>query len=576
MLEVEFLNENAIQALAVQYKSADRVSFQAMEFPPPITEIDVKLKWKSRKMTFRAAIQSWRPGAAALKPMIDPFEFEGQLERLRATREVILPLARPAATSRPAAPRSEPPRPEAAKPQPPPKPEPDPQAAAQTPEPAPQAPAPTPQPTIEDKAFVFLNYLRLDPAPVMESTDTGDNSILWLEGTPTDGGEACLQAESPKGAKWFVFARNGMPIRAYQLPASRRTTLVRLLQQQKQLTEEQVQQTLTLAEEGRIPEETALARLGILPPEFIEKATQAKLRLLLAKLANEPTVNFSIHYSQDLVADGVPEETAAAPAPPPVYMSGQVGVLKEALDKYRDLSWDDATHIQDRYLSDCPMLTGDPKEIAESLKLGDKGTRFLANCLNGETALRNVYKTTNLSRKNTFALVFGLLDIGLIEFQERPAEELLTEELVRVIGERFNALEKASLFNRLDLHWSATGEEIAASSERFLQEFSTATASRVGIEVAKKAEAVMDGIREAASLLSTSKGRMTHRLTFLEPFNISQAIDLMNAQLDMEIYRVNHKMINQLLARIAELNPSIGQSKRAETVMKLRNQAGGE
>lgn len=209
--------------------------------------------------------------------------------------------------------------------------------------------------------------------------------------------------------------------------------------------------------------------------------------------------------------------------------------------------------------------------LAESLKMGEKGAKFLVNCLNGEVALRNVFKTTNLSRKNTFALIFGLFEVGLIEFHDRPVEEILTEELIRIVEDRFAALEKGSLFNRVDLHWSATGEEVAESAERFIGYLSTATASRVGVEVAEKAAAVMDGIREATTTLSSSKGRMEHRLTFLEPFNISQAIDLMNSQLEMEIYRVDQKMISQLLARIAELSPSIGRATRAAAAQKLRN-----
>ena len=86
-LEVEFVNEDAINTLATQYKSADRIVFQAMEFPPPITQIEVTLRWKGASMSFNAAILSWRPGAAALKPAMDPYEFQGRLERLRSHRK---------------------------------------------------------------------------------------------------------------------------------------------------------------------------------------------------------------------------------------------------------------------------------------------------------------------------------------------------------------------------------------------------------------------------------------------------------------------------------------------------------
>ena len=555
-LEVEFVNEDAINTLATQYKSADRIVFQAMEFPPPITQIEVTLRWKGASMSFNAAILSWRPGAAALKPAMDPYEFQGRLERLRSHRKA---GAQPAGQAPVSAAERVAPMPPAAPPE---------QESLAPPPAATMKPRPARPAAVEDKATAFLQSLQLDPTPLKEGTATGDDSILWLEGTPTSGQEACLEAEAPDGKKWYVFARNGMPVRAYLLPSTRRTSLVRLLQQQKQLSEEQVLEVLTLAERERIPEEAALSRAGMLPPEFVEKAAQAKLRLLLAKLAHEPTVTFSIRYTREIVATAEPLETPI-PAAPPVATSEQVPALKDAIDKYCDYSWEAATGYQNPYLSDCPKVKGDPQLLAESLKLGEKGTRFLINCLNGETALRNVYKTTNLSRKNTFALIFGLHELGMLDFDERPIDELLTEELIRIVGERFNSLKKGSLFDRLDLHWSSTGEEIEEATEHFLKHLSTATPSRVGAEAAGKAEAVMDGIREAAAVLKTNKGRIDHRLTFLEPFNVMQAIDLINSHLEMAVYRIDKKEMNRLLLRITELSPAIGRAKRAECAQKL-------
>jgi len=404
-------------------------------------------------------------------------------------------------------------------------------------------------------------------AAIAQGSETG-SGVLELLSQQGGSDEILLRGVTENGSMWYLFWKGGFVRRGYRRPAAIGTTLALLLQHQKHLTHEQAEAVVWVAAGSGISEEDALLKLGFLPPDFIEQAATAKSRIILAMLAKEERIMYSIHtlLESQLGAVTATKAPSAVPSAAPQKMSG----LQEAMTKYKELTTELAEAEQKDFLSLIPMIQGDVVALAERLKLGPKGEKFFENCLTGHFPLRKVYTLTNLSRRNTFAIIFALRDVELLEFVAADNEEVLTAELIEMVKTRYASLEKGHLFNRLDLHWSATGFEIEEAEAKFVKLLSGATPSRVGSDVAQKAREALAGIQEASRLLSSVALRKEHRLSFLEPFNIQQGLDLVCSHLEMAIYRHDRKEVKRLLERITEIEPRLGQAKKAEAHRKLR------
>lgn len=617
VLSVEVTQEDDLHDLATRQRDSGTVSFNAVEFPPPISEIDVVIYYRGNQMQFRGIIVSWRPGAAVLRPKDgdrlfadlfslisgkspeapiaddepdppDPFADGGPAPRLPASASSPR-IAAPLSSPQIAAPISSPERPTPGQ-----SPTSTPQvgvplssprvSASVSPDRADSAAAPaseevrdTDQPKVrsatgpqeaarpENLALHFLDTLAVSE-PIARGNEPGA-AIGQLFTEQSRSAELFLKGVSDNGSMWCLFSKGGFVRRAYRRPAAQGTTLATLLQHQKHLTHEQAEAVVWVAAGSGISEEDALLKLGFLPPEFVEQAATAKARIVMAMMAKEQRVMYSLHtLLEPQLGDVKAMKTPSAPARvAPAKVSG----LQEAMTKYKELRTEEAEEEQKELLSLIPTIKGDVAALAERLKLGPKGEKFFANCLTGNFPLRKVYTLTNLSRRNTFAMIFALRDVGLLEFVAADNEEILTAELIEMVGTRFATLEKGNLFDRLDLHWSATGIEIEEAEQNFLKHLSSATPSRVGAEVADKARQAAAGIQEASRLLASVELRKEHRLSFLEPFNIQQGLDLVCSHLEMAIYRHDRKEVARLLDRIMEIEPRLGNAKRAEALRKL-------
>ena len=230
--------------------------------------------------------------------------------------------------------------------------------------------------------------------------------------------------------------------------------------------------------------------------------------------------------------------------------------VRELRELYKQMSWDELNRIQEPYEFQCPSLVGyDAVSLTEVLKLNAKEQRFIENLLTGDQSLRDIYTMTNLSRRETCGLMLALLGAEVVKFTERPLEELQKRSLAEATANRHLAIDSATYFGFLDLHWSANGEEINAAADKIIAQLGPAANGVLGPEWTEKAREAIKHTRKVKAALATTGERRLYRLTFLEQFNVVQSIQLFATQLEWAIYREDRQAIQQLTTRIEELNP---------------------
>lgn len=269
------------------------------------------------------------------------------------------------------------------------------------------------------------------------------------------------------------------------------------------------------------------------------------------------------------------EDEGGVPAPP-VFFS-EAAKVKALRKDYADQSWEELSLIQEPYEFQCPSLDGhDATSICEALKLNDKETRFVENLLTGELSLREIYKMTNLSRRDTCSFILALLGAELISFTERPLEELQKRNLTTATESRYLAIEGANYFGFLDLHWSANGEEIEAATAKIVDQLTPVERGLITSELQTKAADCIAHARKAQAALSSQKDRRAYRLTFLEQFNVDQSVELFATQLEWAVYRADQIAMKKLTTRIKELTPGGAQAIINRARMRASQRGPGE
>ena len=250
-----------------------------------------------------------------------------------------------------------------------------------------------------------------------------------------------------------------------------------------------------------------------------------------------------------------PEDGETSIPAPPVYFS-EAAKVKELRTTYKEKSWEELNLVQQPYEYQCPSFVGhDAASISEALKLNPKEQRFVENLITGDLSLLEIYKMTNLSRRETVCFVLAMLGAELITFTERPLEELQKRNLTIATKHRYLAIEGANYFGFLDLHWSANAEEIDAAATAINDQLAPVERGLLTPELQQKASEIFDHLRKARAALASHKDRRAYRLTFLEQFNVDQSVELFATQLEWAVYRADQHAINKLVTRIKELTP---------------------
>jgi hypothetical protein len=236
--------------------------------------------------------------------------------------------------------------------------------------------------------------------------------------------------------------------------------------------------------------------------------------------------------------------------------------LRERVLQFRSKPWEEMEETQKEMMSLYPRVKRDLPEVVSGLKLSPKAAKFVEHNLTGEYSLRKTYRLSDLSKKDTFSLVFALREEGHLEFEEKKPLELDQTGLKRSIQEKNEAIGGQNFFDFLGLHWSTGGEEVKEANSSLLSRLKKASITAVGPEHAMMASAVINHIQAVSKVLIDKNKRRQYRSGIIQPNEKEKGIILLSKQIEMAIFRKQRAELKRLLNRLEEFAPEAAEAQR--------------
>ncbi len=359
-----------------------------------------------------------------------------------------------------------------------------------------------------------------------------------------------LVVKSDVAESKFYF-RNGSIVRCYREPPDPERRFGQILMEDAKISKTELEAALEEAKAKGLPIGQALVRRRALLASGVGKILrrQMKLGILEQVAAKEGTFAF---YERVRPPRGQPMPPSS---PRKVIFRGKVDQYKARLQPDMDKI---EKPLQFLYVFPSPNAPEDMSEIG----LDDKEIRFWNQCITGGYMLKDVSSVSNLNRRTTHGLIFALVDLELVEFQNEMAPELRAKLMKKLLRRKQAELGKANHFEVLDIHWISTEQEVKAAYAKVRKEYDCSSiAHLLPPDLIALSKEILDRIDLAYKELSTHNGRQLCRQASLESAQIVFHVDLLMQQGDMAIFKGERREAIDRFTHVLEINPGNKEAK---------------
>lgn len=154
------------------------------------------------------------------------------------------------------------------------------------------------------------------------------------------------------------------------------------------------------------------------------------------------------------------------------------------------------------------------------------------------------------------ATLLAMGELGVMEFTKLPGQRLSSQaDLEQRVAQRAPRAASDNHFDRMELHWICTQEEVDERFRRLLQEFDVSAFPEAPDPLKADIEALLNGIKEAYNVLKTGDDRRAYRAQTIEPELVQGALAELRRRAQGCMDRGDRGAAQGLWARALELSP---------------------
>ncbi len=318
-----------------------------------------------------------------------------------------------------------------------------------------------------------------------------------------------------------------------------------LLYRAKQISKEQLAQSLEMMERTGCRQGEAMIELGIIAyPQLVmllQKQAEFVLQRVMADREGEWTFHTLDRHIEKFIA-------------PPVRVAG---LLFKALRVHgKEMTSDQHATALRPLLDSYVYLAPNVSKTVDEMKLSADDLQFLKILSSTSYRLRELFSVSNLPRSQTAVMIWVLNELQLLEYKKQEGGSRSDERLERYVMDRKRQMLKGTLFDRLELHWMCNGQDVQAKWQALSPEVSPETIAAMPERFHADMNKVADKMREAHSVLSDDKRRAAYRLEVVEKTMIEQSAEMLFRKGDMAIMKGSKREATDCFAKAVELRPN--------------------
>lgn len=308
----------------------------------------------------------------------------------------------------------------------------------------------------------------------------------------------------------------------------------------------QIQAALKEAAAKKLLLGQALMAMQLLDKHDLAAGLQRQLMQRLVSLAGLKDGRFAYY-------DGYP--LGKAPVSPPVYplvplFRHGVKVLGRRLEE--QMAEVEAPNAQDYVF---PSETA-PRNMAE-VGLDERQQGLWQEAVTGGFRLSEIYPVSKLSRRFTHGMLFTLVEFGFITFSAKVERTHELRELRKAIEKRYRLLGRATHFDAVGAHWTATTEDVEKAWQTTRNEYSPkALPPDTPEDLRQMAETILERAEAGYNAVVDADARRRYREEALDPKQTELAAELLTEQGEMAMARNDFKAAYDRYSHALEMRPS--------------------
>ncbi len=385
-------------------------------------------------------------------------------------------------------------------------------------------------------------------APALEGITEGNAMRMGIMEIVANGHTGLFTLHQDDGTVRYAYFKSGGPVAWRAVPLQEREVLGMLLFKAGQISKEQLQQSVEIMQTKGVRQGEAFIEMGVMSFSQLIMVLGKQNEFILQQVLSTAKGSWTFHLLPKM-----PE----AFLPPPV----RVGALlfRSMIEEAKKLRGQRLADQLRDYINQYVQVAEGRMPMFADLGLNTAERRLIAIITERTLRMRELFSMSPLSRQNTAAVFYALIELGMFNFGERETHNRYLQRMGVNIGKKKRQLIQSTHFDVLEVHWISLPEEIEEGYRKLKEEYLLSSYVDIPDELAETIQRINDRIDEAYEVLTDENRRREYRKTLVEDFMIVQSAELLARKGEMAIMRQERKVAVNCFAKALELQPRSGE-----------------
>jgi hypothetical protein len=388
-----------------------------------------------------------------------------------------------------------------------------------------------PIPDVSSKEAVFSGAI-----------DAGDLTTFLIKAA-ADSWTGVLQIESGQGSRYGYFD-NGGPVGWRSDPIQENEVLGVLLYKAKQITKEQLQQSLEFMEEKGIRQGEAFIQIGIMTFSQMVMVLGKQVEFILQQVRGLKEGSFNFYLLADLPERFVPPKVSTPDL-----------LFKEYVKQAKETSNEDVYRSYAPKLNTYLAFSDLAKSVLGQIGFGKQERRLIEVIQSNSWRMREIFSVSPLSRGGTAAFIWACHHLGFFSYTKLEDESRTLARFTGLFDRKKQQIHGGTLFDLLEVHWICLPQEVEEAFQRMKKSYDPVKNPTMPSSLHTEAAFLLEHITDAHGILKDDKRRRSYRLKLIEKDMILQTAMLLSKKGEMAILRHDRREACACFSKALELIP---------------------
>ena len=390
------------------------------------------------------------------------------------------------------------------------------------------------------RGFLLPSFEGAEPSFSGQMGDRFLEALLTIQANNQTG---LLRIASGEQIRYAYWDRGGI-VGWKNEPIIEKEVLGMLLYQNKQISKEQLSESLEMMEEKGVRQGEAFIQMGVMTFSQMVMVLGKQVEFILQRILGLGTGSFEF-----FPLEGLPERFVPPPLKPARVL------YRRSLEQAAEMRQNELNNVVSQYFNQYVHLTPLAISIVQQISWKTSEQKLLKVITSSSWRLREIFSMSPLTKRNTYSFVWTFIRLKLFRFEGSEASSRSDERYDLRISRKKKQLQGGSHFDILETHWISVKNEIEHNYKRLANEFDVSRHPDIPSQFHDDMERILKRIQQSYAVLKEDRSRREYRLKMIEKDKVVQSAELLSKKGEMAIMRRDRREGILCFSKALELVP---------------------